>query len=58
MLPVVYGADLAVLMQELFVLALFVDDDFVDLSVLGSLDFVDFSSMGPRPSLLRLRQSA
>lgn len=53
MLPLVYGADFAVLM----VFALFVDD-FVDASAFGSLDFVDFSSMMPIPSFWRLMQRA
>lgn len=54
MLPDVYGfADFTVLM----VFALFVDD-FVDLSVFGSLDLADFSSMMRRSSFLRFRQSA
>ena len=53
MLPDVYGfADFTVLM--VFALILFVDD-FVDLSVFGSFDFADFSSMMPRLIFLRLR---
>ena len=39
MLPDCWFADFALIVLILFV------DDFVDLSVFGSLDFVDFSSM-------------
>ena len=52
MLPDCWFADFALIVLILFV------DDFVDLSVFGSLDFVDFSSMMVRPTFLRFRQRA